>query len=159
MEPTEEMKHPEEQMEERDEAELQFAGFWSRFGATVLDGIVLMVVSYLLFDPIRKILGVEYQWFSVVDLLEMGFGFLYYVVFTAVYSQTLGKMVLGIVVIAQDRKPLTWSTVIFREVLGKLLSSIPIFIGYIVAAFDPQKRAWHDRMAKTYVVKRKAESR
>lgn len=136
---------------------LNFAGFWLRFWATILDSIVLLAVSYLLFDPLRKIFGVEKDLYSFVDLLETIAGFVYYIVLTVKYGQTLGKMAAGIQVIHQEGEALTWGKVTYREIVGKIVSCLVLFIGYLAVAFDPKKRAWHDRMAKTYVVKRKSQ--
>lgn len=136
---------------------LEFAGFWPRFWATILDSMVLLAMSYLLFDPIRKILGVEKDLYSIVDLMETIVGFIYYIVLTVKYGQTLGKMAVGIQVITQEGEPLTWGKVIYREIIGKIVSCLVLFIGYLAVAFDSKKRAWHDRMARTYVVKRKSQ--
>lgn len=134
---------------------LEYAGFWLRFWATILDSLVLLAISYLLFDPLRKIMGVEKDMYSLVDLLDTIAGFVYYIVLTVKYGQTLGKMVAGIEVIHQEGEELTWGKVMYREIIGKIVSCLGLFIGYLAVAFDSKKRAWHDRMAKTYVVKRR----
>lgn len=145
----------EKEMEETPQSEKQeFAGFWLRFWATILDSLVLLTISYLLFDPLRKILGVEQRTYSVVDLLDTIVGFIYYIVLTVKYGQTLGKMAVGIQVIDQEGEELTWGKVMYREIVGKIVSCLVLFIGYLAVAFDSKKRALHDRMAKTYVVKR-----
>ena len=40
-----------------------------------------------------------------------------------------------------------------REILGKLISTIVLFIGFLWIAFDDKKQGWHDKLASTYVVK------
>ena len=41
-----------------------------------------------------------------------------------------------------------------RETIGKAVSGIFVYLGYITAAFDSRKQAWHDKIAGTFVVRR-----
>jgi uncharacterized RDD family membrane protein YckC len=69
-------------------------------------------------------------------------------------GQTIMNKALGIKVVKTDGSPITVGTAIVRYV-GYIVDSI-IFglpIGYIWAAFDPNKQAWHDKIAGTYVIK------
>ncbi|GAV23329.1 RDD family protein [Carboxydothermus pertinax] len=128
----------------------QYAGFWVRFLAAVLDSIALFAA----FTLINVLLGVDiFNPPPVIDLLQSIVSIIYYVVMTVILGQTLGKMALGIRVIRQDGGPNSWGAILLRETVGKFLSTLILFIGYLMAAFDPQKRALHDRIAKTFVVK------
>jgi uncharacterized RDD family membrane protein YckC len=40
-----------------------------------------------------------------------------------------------------------------REILGKIISAIVLFLGFLWIAWDRQKQGWHDKIAGTYVVK------
>jgi uncharacterized RDD family membrane protein YckC len=136
------------------EAPMNYAGFWVRFLAVILDSLILWSLSELLFNPLGLLIVLEYNFISMISILELVTGFLYYVILTAIWGQTLGKMALGIKVIRQDGTPLTWGTVVFREIVGKLLSAVIFLAGYIAVAIDPKKRGWHDHIAKTLVVKK-----
>ncbi|MFC4768159.1 RDD family protein [Effusibacillus consociatus] len=130
--------------------ETRYAGFWIRFGANFLDFLVLTgftILVYVLLDVdfMNPPLGVE----LTLNLINV----LYFVGLTALYGQTLGKMAVGIRVIKQDGRKVSWGTALLREIIGKLVSAIILMIGYIMAAFDSKKRALHDRIADTYVVK------
>ena len=46
---------------------------------------------------------------------------------------------------------LTWSTIIFREVIGRFISKL-LVIPYLLVAFTPKKEALHDIFADTYVI-------
>nr|WP_169307909.1 RDD family protein [Allomeiothermus silvanus] len=71
---------------------------------------------------------------------------------TACSGQTLGKRLMGIKVInAQGRAP-GYGPAAMREVLGKILSALPLYLGYLVAVFHPEKRALHDLIGGTWVV-------
>jgi uncharacterized RDD family membrane protein YckC len=134
-------------------AEYQYAGFWLRFLAAAIDGIVLWAASALTFDLIRKAQGIGRWDFSWVDIVEFIAEAAYFVILTVVYGQTLGKMVVGIRVIPQEGGANRWGAIILREVIGKFVSAIILLIGYLMAAFDSKKRAMHDRIAGTYVIK------
>lgn len=130
--------------------ERRYAGFWIRFWASLLDGVVLSA----LFIIIRYLLGVSLTEPPLgIQLLEWLVSIVYSVALTVRFGQTLGKMALGIRVIRQDGSPNTWGPILLRETIGKFVSFIILLIGYIMAAFDSKKRALHDRIAGTYVVR------
>jgi len=67
------------------------------------------------------------------------------------YGATLGKMAVGIRVITLDgRNPSFWRA--FGRVFAEYLSSLCLYIGYIMAGFDEEKRALHDHICGTRVV-------
>ena len=76
----------------------------------------------------------------------------YYIFFTGYNGQTPGKMALRIQVVRTDGTPMTYGRAFLREVVGKFLSALILGIGYIMAAFDADKRALHDRICDTRVV-------
>jgi len=62
-------------------------------------------------------------------------------------------MAVGIKVVnAQGNRP-TLRVAALREVLGKLISTIVLCLGFLWIDRDKQKQGWHDRIAGTYVVK------
>ena len=69
------------------------------------------------------------------------------------YGATLGKMALGLRVVTSEGAPVTYARALGRY-FAKLLSAFLCGIGYLLAAFDEQKRALHDRICDTRVVRR-----
>ena len=65
---------------------------------------------------------------------------------------TLGKKALKIKVIKQNREKLSLVDVIYRESIGRYLSGLIIFIGYIMIAVDSKKRGLHDILCDTFVI-------
>ena len=136
---------------------LEYAGFWIRVGAALIDTILLLLVTMPL---LIAIYGWEY-W----DLEETGFvagpaDFLISWVAPAVgaiafwiYRQaTPGKMMLGLrVVDARTGNTLRTGQAILRY-LGYYVATIPLGIGIIWVALDERKQGWHDKMAGTVVV-------
>ena len=124
---------------------MEYIGFWVRLAAVIIDGIITGVVS------------------AVIDLLVdtaiLGsiFSLLYYVLLTGLKGQTLGKMALGIQVVdVQGNVPGIWRA-FFREVIGKLISTIAFFLGFLWIIRDPRKRGWHDYIGGTFVVRKERD--
>ena len=115
--------------------------------AAVLCLIVIVVVSSGQSFGVGDFLGMFLS-FAILPAVLMG----YWIVFTAIWGQTLGKMALGIKVVDREGRPPGLWKAFLREVVGKLLSGVVIYIGYIWVAFDGEKRGWHDHIAGTYVV-------
>ncbi|WP_083248206.1 RDD family protein [Desulfuribacillus stibiiarsenatis] len=132
------------------------AGFWIRFLAYVIDLMAIGFLTTIILWVISQVVDIS-TW--NVSLLEVGaisvgvIGFLYFVLFTKLSSQTLGKLMFGLQVIRQDGAPLDWLTVLIREVAGRTVSQLfGSHIGYLWIAFHPQKTSWHDMFADTYVI-------
>lgn len=126
-----------------------YAGFWKRFCAAVVDGIILVIGQYL----IAMLLGLVGVTISAnMDMfLSFFFGFAYEAYFTGRSGATPGKMALKLRVIRADGSPVGYGLSIGRY-FGKILSFLILLIGYIMAAFDEEKRALHDRICDTRVV-------
>ncbi|HUE23586.1 MAG TPA: RDD family protein [Bryobacteraceae bacterium] len=138
-------------------ATFQYAGFWIRFVAMIIDGVILFVVSVvvqLLFAPMLRngrmdvmlmALGFEY-------LIGMVIGATYEGVFVSRFGATPGKMALDLKVIRPDGGPLSLGRAVGRY-FAKIVSGIILAIGYIMAGFDSQKRALHDMICDTRVIR------
>ncbi len=73
------------------------------------------------------------------------------------WQATLGKKTLGLAVVNADGTQLTFGRASVRYV-AKIVSGITLCIGYMMAGWTPQKRALHDMIAETLVVKRTAHA-
>lgn len=135
-----------------------YAGFWIRFVAVIIDSIALWIVNYALqtvtgtriSDPrnFSLMMGRVGANFAISTLISL----LYEAFFLVQFGATPGKMVFHLKVITPDGGPITWSRAIGRY-FAKWLSAITLFIGYIMAGFDSEKRALHDYVAGTRVIK------
>jgi uncharacterized RDD family membrane protein YckC len=125
------------------------AGFWIRFAAIFVDGIIIGIVN----SALAAILSLNNNGRSGLQIL---LGLLYYVYFWSSNGpwpgQTIGNKLLNIRVIRTNGSDLTISQALIRYV-GLFISIAVIFIGVIWAAFDPNKQGWHDKIADTYVIK------
>jgi len=149
----------ETQIEEINEIEqrmesVRFAGFWMRFWAYLLDLLVIGSFNRLIIYPVFRALDlsiVEQNMFTPIAIATALTFYLYFVLMTKFLGQTLGKMVFGIKVVNLKGETLSWGTILFREWIGRFISST-ILITYIIVAFLPKKQGLHDLFADTSVV-------
>ena len=138
----------------------EYAGFWIRVGASLIDTALLLCITFPLLIAI-------YGW-SYFDATQTGFiagtaDFLLSYVLPAVaiivfwmYRQaTPGKMMLKLKVVdAKTGGPLTVGQAIIRY-LGYFVSTIPLCIGLVWVGIDARKQGWHDKMAGTVVIRKR----
>ena len=145
----------------------QFGGFWIRFVAVFIDGILLNIVGFMIFGLIAAASGINFlnpqrlqEQLVQVFALE-GIFILISLAMTASYETycigrwgyTLGKMICGLKVVMVDGRPLTYGRALGRH-FAKYVSAFVFYIGFIMAGFDERKRALHDRICDTLVVKK-----
>ncbi len=131
-----------------------YAGFWTRFWAYLLDLIVIGSINRMIINPVFRALDlslIEDGIFSPMTIATAVVFYLYFVLMTKFFGQTLGKMVFGLKVVELDGRGLTWGTVIFREWVGRFISAT-IMILYVVVAFTKKKQGLHDLFADTTVI-------
>jgi uncharacterized RDD family membrane protein YckC len=87
----------------------------------------------------------------IVTLLSLIIGVAYYVFFIGWKGATPGKMLLKIKVVRPDGQPVGYGQSFLRYI-GYMASSIILGIGYLMAIWDDEKRALHDRIASTRVI-------
>jgi uncharacterized RDD family membrane protein YckC len=145
---------------EKEENLFELGGFWMRFWAYLLDLIVISSIGRLIVYPIFRALDlslVKDDMFAPISILSAIIFYGYFVLMTKYMGQTLGKMAFGLKVIELDGKRLKWSTVLFRELIGRFISA-SILILYIVVAFTNKKQGIHDLFADTTVIREKRAS-
>jgi uncharacterized RDD family membrane protein YckC len=120
------------------------AGFGPRLVAALIDGLLLAVVG----GVVRAIFG-----FTLGALIQLILGLGYYVYLEGSPSgQTLGKRAMSIRVIdAGSAGPIGPARALVRYI-GRLISAIPCFLGYLWMLWDKDSQTWHDKMATSLVV-------
>ena len=91
--------------------------------------------------------------FVVFYIVNIGVAVAYTTWFLGKYAATPGKMALGLKVITADGGKVSYLKA-FGRYFAEIVSGIILFIGYIMAAFDDEKRTLHDRICNTRVVKK-----
>lgn len=136
--------------------ELEYAGFWIRVGASLIDTVLLLIITYPLLVWI-------YGWgyFSDGRVIAGPADFLISwvapsvatIVFWLYRDATPGKMALSLrVVDARTGHTLSAGQAIGRY-LAYFVSAIPFFFGFIWIGFDSKKQGWHDKLAGTVVLR------
>ena len=130
-------------------AAVHFGGFWVRFLAVIVDGLVLGVVIGPLEGGAAASGSIAF--ITTASVLSVLIVYLYSIIMIWKFQATLGKMVMGLKVYEMDGTPPDLGTAAVREI-SKILSAIVCYLGFIWVGFDADKQAWHDKIAKTYVV-------
>jgi uncharacterized RDD family membrane protein YckC len=133
---------------------VRYAGFWMRFWAYLLDLIVVGSIERIVINPLFRLLDIslsEFNMFAPISIATAVVFYLYFVLMTKFFGQTLGKMVFGIKVVDLKKQELTWGTILFREWIGRFISAT-IIVGYVIVAFLPKKQGLHDIFSDTTVI-------
>jgi len=138
--------------------EYNYGGFWVRFIAIIIDGIVLFFIqslfSYLFTGQLTATYDLEgdnFEFWSSTTL-SMVVSIVYYAGMHSSKKQaTVGKMCFDLKVVDTNGNRISFLRGVGRNV-SKILSALILMIGYIMAAFDSKKQALHDKLAKTMVV-------
>jgi uncharacterized RDD family membrane protein YckC len=147
---------------------VEYAGFWRRFLAHNID----LTIGMTLGGSIQRMLGntpmldlmkaesleeieqlqaaAQGNWTTI---LALTIGLLYYLIFLVNYDgATPGKRLMGIKIVREDGSNLSYP-VAFIRYLGNFLSSSLFGLGFLWIAWDQKKQSWHDKLAKTIVIK------
>jgi uncharacterized RDD family membrane protein YckC len=137
------------------EANVQlYAGFWLRFAAYLIDSMVLFVIQMVLAAAVILIDPGDLRAFLNVAPVGWALTWAYFAVLESSPLQgTVGKHALGLYVADVHGDPIGLGRASARYWL-KLLSSLLLMVGWIMAAFTPRKQALHDLMARTLVLRR-----
>ena len=140
------------------------AGFFARFVAYIIDSIILMVIisllAFVFFSAIKMVQlnesSFDNNFFRLALVLFIGISyfipFVYFGYFWGESGQTIGMKLAMVEVVRQDGRPLGFIRAGLRGTLGYYISNMFFGLGFIWAAIDSDKRAWHDFIFDTYVV-------
>jgi uncharacterized RDD family membrane protein YckC len=139
-----------------------YAGFWRRFAAIIIDMLILSVPTYFLVvymsdDPHSHVSSgdaVKAQYFTIYRAGTFLLNWLYFALLESSARQaTFGKQAMGIYVTDLAGNRISFGKATLRY-FGKIISGLTMFVGYIMAAFTQRKQALHDLIANTLVLNR-----
>ena len=141
-------------------AAMDYAGFWIRFGALVIDGFILGIINLIIFVPLGMLMPTSpdspmaiLSFMPLLMLLQYGIPAAYDTWFVGKYGATPGKMACKLKISVEDGSRLSYLRALGRH-FAKWLSAMILLIGYIMAAFDDQRRTLHDRICETRVIRK-----
>lgn len=125
------------------------AGFWVRFGAGIIDGLLMsIVIGTVTFSFYGDFISDR----SPYNILEVLYNLIVPVIW---FGYTVGKRVFGIRIKRVDGERLGFGTMLLRYIVGGLVYAVTLGIGVIVSAFmvglREDNRSIHDFIAGTYV--------
>jgi uncharacterized RDD family membrane protein YckC len=136
-----------------------FGGFWIRAGAKIIDHILISIINLLLVGGSAFAMASYGPWEEAMIMANFGlqiFGMFiwlgYNTFFLGKYAATPGKMICGLEVRTAEQQEISYMQALGRTA-AEIISGIILYIGYIMAAFDDEKRTLHDRIASTRVIK------
>lgn len=151
---------------------MPYSGFFRRAIALIIDSMIVFLPTMLVFGPMVTFqivasggpqnlstlqagaLGATVFSWQLVTFILM---WLYFALWESGAKQsTWGKRLLGIKVVGADGGRISFGRATARF-FSKILSYAICYIGFIMAAFTNRKRALHDMIAETYVVKKSFE--
>ena len=144
---------------------MRYAGFWKRFGAWVLDmlitGIVAAILGMAALSLIALAISVDGGLFQLIAqylagvtiLVMLLLHFVYYGFFWSQHGNSLGMKAFEIKVVRRKSaaQP-SFFRAGLRGTVGYYISALILGVGYLWAAFDRNKQAWHDKVFDTIVV-------
>lgn len=143
---------------------MEFATFWTRFAAYFVDGIITGIIGAIIGGVLAVAFGAagamsgdhKETGVILVQLVSFGVSFgvraAYFIYFIGKSGQTPGKKICKIKVVTADGSPVGYGKATGRF-FGYMLSSLILGIGFFMAAWDEEKRALHDRLCNTRVIK------
>jgi len=158
---------------------LNYAGFWVRVLAKCVDSFILSVIVMIVSDamgirpdfPSMHSLAEVFRFLNQMSAEQLNqyleqmrgvgrvaliVGLAYNWFFLRRFSATPGKLLLGIKVVRSDGSRLSHGRIVARY-FAEMLNQFIMFVGYLTAAFDREKRAMHDFICDTRVVKKAKE--
>ena len=152
-------------------APMRYGGFWLRFLAILLDGLILGFVYMLIFGVAIVMMGLTSIDFSNQDQIQAhmpefmalyGLFILGSIVLQAAYEiwfvgrhgATPGKMACQLQVVTPYGGKISYARATGRHFAKYISANFTLWIGYIMAGFDDEKRSLHDRICETRVIKK-----
>lgn len=143
----------------------EYAGFWLRFGAILIDGLlwsffagtVMLLIVLLLFRMVLEgatepvlILAMAVPYFG----LYLGWYFYFAFLESSSWQASIGKRIVGLYVTDKAGNRLTFGRATGRS-FSKMISDMTLGVGYIMAGFTEKKQALHDIIAECLVLRRR----
>jgi uncharacterized RDD family membrane protein YckC len=151
-----------------------YGGFWIRFAAKIIDYFILGIANFFIQMILAAALGAAgassatgsaanggppelnpmfWGGFILAMLLQLAVPITYTTWFVGKYAATPGKMACGLKIVTAEGEKVTYLRA-FARYFAEIVSWMILGIGYIMAAFDDEKRTLHDHMCSTRVIRK-----
>lgn len=143
---------------------LKFSSVFRRFLAYLVDITIICILTliltsiikvfFLLFGGVRGAYWFELYWWFMNGIVAFILSIFYFSLFLCTsLSSTLGQLLFRIKVVDQFENPISFGRAIGRY-FASYLSVLTLFLGIIMAFYNPNRQMLHDKICKTYVIER-----
>ncbi|MEH6534681.1 MAG: RDD family protein [Photobacterium frigidiphilum] len=143
-------------MNEQTESKFEYVGFWARVGATLIDTIIILMISaplmYMFYGDLY-LYSDDFVLGFVDVIVNYIFPLVAVLIFWTYKSATPGKMAIKAIIVDADtgKRPTTKQYII--RYFGYFISIFPLCLGLMWVGWDSKKQGWHDKLAKTVVIR------
>ena len=135
---------------------MEYAGFWVRVGASLIDTILLMIIT----GPILTMIYGGQYWIKqdyISGIWDIVFSYLLpaiaIILFWVYRSATPGKMALKLTIVDADTGEQPSTGQLIGRYFAYYVSILPLMLGIIWVGIDKRKQGWHDKLAGTVVIR------
>jgi uncharacterized RDD family membrane protein YckC len=139
-------------------SEPEYGGFWIRVGASIIDTVLVLAITWPL---LRLVYGPQYWENDVFSLgpldtlISYVLPALAVIVFWIHKSATPGKMLLGLTIVDAKTGKVPSRAQFIGRYFAYYASMIPFFMGFIWVGIDKRKQGFHDKLAGTFVIRKR----
>ncbi len=145
-----------------EEKSVQYAGFWRRLAAYVIDMVILAFANYEFLSyqstNMSVIANLGYYNFTyeiyalMISIFSLLISWLYFCgMESSPLQATIGKLAVGIYVTDMEGKRVSFGKATGRY-FAKIISAVILFIGFIMAGFTDKRQALHDKITNCLVL-------
>lgn len=134
---------------------VEYVGFWPRVGASLIDSLATL---FLIVPLMLWYFGDGWAYADGVTAFFINWiaPALAVILFWWFRGATPGKMVISAVIVDANTFGQPTPGQLIGRYLGYYVSTIALMLGFLWVAFDPRKQGWHDKMANTVVIRKRA---
>jgi uncharacterized RDD family membrane protein YckC len=126
-------------------------GFWIRLAAYVIDQFIIFFPCTVLALACRSIWGSHYS--TPYLFISTAFSLFYFGLLQPYLEGSIGKKLLGLALVTENGETLTLKDALIRYFM--FFASGLLFMGFIAIGFTKYRQGWHDKIAKTLVVRKR----
>lgn len=130
----------------------QLGSLVKRLFASIIDDLIIVLLYFvvLVVAVVVHIKSQDNSYFSNLAYWLLTIAYNTYFIWRS--GSTPGKKIFKLKVVNSDYQKVSFTKALIRESIGKIASALIFSLGFFWAIIDKNKQAWHDKIAKTYVV-------
>lgn len=144
---------------------MRYASFGKRLVAYLIDGVIAGLIAGIPSGCLGGLAAIlapqqDEDTFAIILVIVIFIGVIWGFIGTTLYfarmwsrtGQTLGKRWMGIKVVTADGVPPSFWRAVGRALIGYMISSWIVSLGFLWMLWDDYAQTWHDKLFGTYVV-------